>query len=250
MTPIEYIGPVPTKKKRTPLFGGFVILLLPILAVAYFAWPALASYIKSENDLPTPSKAQETIQTLRNTPRAAFGKHLAAAAVERTLAGVRHDGSHYKNIGYPNGDIPADRGTRADVVIRTYRKLGIDLQQLVHKDMEQHYHLYPQLWSQNAPDSDIDHRRVQNLRRYFERHATVLQATRAPEDYEFGDIVIWQLPHGNAHIGIIAPGPGSHKDDRWVVHNNASAPAWNNQLLDFEIIGHYRFQPETQPAKL
>ena len=59
---------------------------------------------------------------------------LIAAAVEQTRASVRYDGS-YRRISYPNGDVPAEIGVCTDVVIRAYRKVGIDLQQRVHEDM-------------------------------------------------------------------------------------------------------------------
>lgn len=44
----------------------------------------------------------------------------------------------YVKIPYPNGDVPADKGVCTDVVIRAYRKLGIDLQKEVHEDMQAH----------------------------------------------------------------------------------------------------------------
>ena len=31
-----------------------------------------------------------------------------------------------------------------------YRALGVDLQQLVHEDMSEHFRLYPQLWEQGS----------------------------------------------------------------------------------------------------
>lgn len=51
----------------------------------------------------------------------------------------------YVGIKYPNGDVPAKTGVCTDVVIRTYRKLGIDLQKEVHEDMKDNFSLYPNL---------------------------------------------------------------------------------------------------------
>jgi len=42
----------------------------------------------------------------------------------------------YVGIQYPNGDVPPKTGVCTDVVIRAYRKLGIDLQKEVHEDMK------------------------------------------------------------------------------------------------------------------
>ncbi|MEP7274637.1 MAG: DUF1287 domain-containing protein, partial [Acidobacteriota bacterium] len=55
--------------------------------------------------------------------------------------------------------------------IRAYRAVVIDLQELVHEDMLKHFSTYPQLWKLNGPDSNIDHRRVPNLMKWFDRQA-------------------------------------------------------------------------------
>ena len=59
--------------------------------------------------------------------------------------GTRYDAS-YEVISFPGGDISPDRGACTDVVIRAFRHAGIDLQQLIHEDMKEHFHLYPQKW--------------------------------------------------------------------------------------------------------
>lgn len=71
-----------------------------------------------------------------------FNEKLEAAALARTSHQVRYDG-RYLRIAYPNGDVPADIGVCTDVIIRSYRALGIDLQQLVHEDMQQSFARYP-----------------------------------------------------------------------------------------------------------
>ena len=66
----------------------------------------------------------------------------------------------YVRLAYPMGDVPKNTGVCTDVVIRTYRGVGIDLQQLVHEDIIAHPDRYPNI--KNA-DPNIDHRRVPNL---------------------------------------------------------------------------------------
>jgi hypothetical protein len=63
-----------------------------------------------------------------------FARRLVEAARERTLRRETYDGS-YRKIGYPLGDVPDHLGVCTDLVIRAYRRLGIDLQVLVHEDM-------------------------------------------------------------------------------------------------------------------
>jgi uncharacterized protein YijF (DUF1287 family) len=84
---------------------------------------------------------------------------------------VRYDG-RYLSIPYPNGDVPADIGVCTDVVIRTYRAIGTDLQQLVHEDMVANFDAYPskRIWGMSSTDKNIDHRRVPNLQVFFSRH--------------------------------------------------------------------------------
>jgi uncharacterized protein YijF (DUF1287 family) len=95
-----------------------------------------------------------------------YAKRLAAAALEQTKSSVAYDGA-YRRIAYPGGDVPPDMGVCTDVVIRAYRELGVDLQVKVHEDMRTSFRAYPQLWGLRGPDSNIDHRRVQNLQTFF-----------------------------------------------------------------------------------
>ena len=95
---------------------------------------------------------------------------IVEAAKERTEHFVVYNGS-YRKIDYPNGDVPKNIGVCTDVVIRTYRALGIDLQALVHEDLRDNFSLYPskRIWGLTKPDTNIDHRRVPNLQVFFER---------------------------------------------------------------------------------
>src|SRR6185369_1630942 len=70
---------------------------------------------------------------------------LVSAARQQTTMAVTYDGS-YTRIGYPMGDVPANRGVCTDVVVRAYRAIDIDLQVLVHEDMRAHFSSYPHHW--------------------------------------------------------------------------------------------------------
>jgi|GEM_PF-4266356 len=48
-------------------------------------------------------------------------------------------------------------------MIRVYRKVGINLQEEVHKDMLKNFVKYPKMRKLTKPDTNMDHRRVQNL---------------------------------------------------------------------------------------
>jgi uncharacterized protein YijF (DUF1287 family) len=169
-----------------------------------------------------------------------FSKKLVDAAVERTKHIVRYNGA-YRNINFPNGDVPDDIGVCTDVVIRSYRKLGIDLQKDLHEDMKQNFFLYPRLWGLTKPDTNIDHRRVPNLRTFFIRNGVVLPVTQNSNDYVAGDIVTWMLPGNLAHIGIVIDLRSEDGNKPFIVHNIGLGPVIEDILFDYQITGHYRY---------
>ncbi|HIQ06853.1 MAG TPA: DUF1287 domain-containing protein [Thiotrichaceae bacterium] len=178
------------------------------------------------------------------TPRYnAFSTKLAYAALNRTRHNIRYDGRYIK-IGYPWGDVPQNIGVCTDVVIRSYRKLGIDLQQQVHQDMTNNFLAYPNLskWNLKAPDPNIDHRRVYNLRVFLARHAQALPRSRNPLHYQPGDLITWQLGPGQGHIGIVSNQRSKADPKRFlVVHNIAEGPKLEDVLFRYPMSGHYRY---------
>lgn len=166
------------------------------------------------------------------------------AARKRTLIHEIYDGS-YRIIAYPNGDVPNDRGVCTDVIIRAYRALGIDLQKLVHEDMKQNFKKFPPLWGLSRPDSNIDHRRVPNLQRYFERHNASISVRVDSSDYRAGDLVTWMLPGNLPHIGIVSDRTASGTTRRLVIHNIGAGTVEDDSLLSYPITGHYRYFPQS-----
>ncbi|MCG8485974.1 MAG: DUF1287 domain-containing protein [Chromatiales bacterium] len=174
----------------------------------------------------------------------AFQAALVSAALERTRHSVRYDGSYY-SIAYPGGDVPSDIGVCTDVVIRSYRALNLDLQQLVHEDISKHFSEYPsaRIWGLTRPDPNIDHRRVPNLQTFFTRHGTELPVTQNAADYQAGDLVTWMLPGNLPHIGIVTDRVSQNSGVPLVVHNIGTGPVVEDMLFHFRITGHYRYRP-------
>jgi uncharacterized protein YijF (DUF1287 family) len=166
---------------------------------------------------------------------------LVQAALARTQQAERYDGS-YRVIAYPLGDVPDDVGVCTDLVIRAYRALGVDLQQRVHEDMRAHFGAYPNIWGLRAPDPNIDHRRVPNLQRFFERHGQELPVSPVGSDFTPGDIVTWMLPGRLPHIGIVTGVQVPGSDRPMIVHNIGRGPQLEDMLFMFEITGHYRYK--------
>jgi len=170
---------------------------------------------------------------------------LMATAIDRTQHTVRYDG-RYVVIDYPGGDVPADIGVCTDVVIRAYRKLGIDLQKRVHEDMRANFDAYPsrRIWGLTGADRNIDHRRVPNLQTFFSRHGIVLPVTREPDSYKPGDLVTWKLPGNLPHIGIVTDRVDPASGHPLIVHNIGAGPKLDDILFRYPITGHYRYLPE------
>src|SRR6201999_1055299 len=109
----------------------------------------------------------------------------------------------YVALDYPNGDVPEKTGVCSDVVVRAFRKAGVDLQKEVHEDIKAARSAYPTKWGANAPDKNIDHRRGLTLITYFTRKGKSLPISNSAADYQPGDVVTWELTSGIDHIGIV-----------------------------------------------
>jgi len=146
----------------------------------------------------------------------------------------------YVGLKYPGGDVPIERGVCTDVVIRALRdSLNLDLQKLVHEDMQGGFSKYPTIWGLKKPDRNIDHRRVPNLRRYFERKRYAVAVTERKDDYFPGDLVTCTVPPNRPHIMIVSD--KKTKDGvPLVIHNIGSGTREEDRLFDFPLTGHYR----------
>jgi uncharacterized protein YijF (DUF1287 family) len=129
------------------------------------------------------------------------------------------------------GDVPRYFGVCTDVVVRAYRAFGIDLQVLVHRA------------GVGSGDTNIDHRRVEVLRRFFASAGTRLPITDNPADYQPGDIVTYSLPNGwlsKTHIAIVAA-EKAPTGVPLVIHNRGWGVQAENWLFAEKITGHFRY---------
>ncbi len=170
-----------------------------------------------------------------------FYKQLADSALTLTKQCVIYDPS-YRVLDYPNGDVPAGKGVCTDVVIRAYRKLGIDLQKEVHEDMKLNFSKYPKIWGLSQPDKNIDHRRVPNLMTFFSGHGIVKKITQNPKDYQPGDIVCWNLGGGLTHIGLVSRKKTNGGERHLIIHNIGGGQVLEDCLFSYTIIGLYQYK--------
>ena len=146
----------------------------------------------------------------------------------------------YRQIAYPMGDVPIERGVCSDVVIRAFRAVGVDLQQELHRDMARHFAAYPKGWGLSAPDANIDHRRVPNLAAWFARQGYALKVGDNAADYQPGDVVTWALGNGRPHIGIVSDRRAEDGVRPLVIHNIGWGAREEDVLFEYRLTGHFR----------
>ena len=148
----------------------------------------------------------------------------------------------YVVITYPNGDVPMEKGVCTDVVIRSFRNAGVDLQREVHEDMRLNFSVYPNKWNLKSPDTNIDHRRVPNLQTYFSRRGKSLIVTTKGENYKPGDVVSWDLDgKGLTHIGLVSDVWNERTKRYSIIHNIGAGAVLEDRIFDWKITGHYRY---------
>jgi uncharacterized protein YijF (DUF1287 family) len=187
---------------------------------------------------PEPSQA-EPVPAARSVAAAVASPPLVAAARRQIGVTLLYDPA-YVEMPYPGGDVSAERGVCTDVIVRALRAGGLDLQQSIHQDMRAHFADYPQQWGLQAPNRSIDHRRVPNQMRWFEREGWSRAITANAADYAPGDIAAWKLNgSGLLHIGIVSD-RRSRDGTPLVIHNIGNGTQEDDILFRHMVIGHYR----------
>ena len=153
----------------------------------------------------------------------------------------------YLGLAYPGGDVPENRGVFTDVVIRAMRKgKAMDLQQLVHEDMRSAFDQYPKNWGLKKTDKNIDHRRVPNLRCYFERQGFAVGKTGGRQNFKPGDLVTC-LVGNRPHIMIVSDHVTAGGTPL-IIHNTGSGTKEEDRLFQYELTGHYRLPVTHTPT--
>ena len=218
-----------------------MIVAITLIAGMFFVKPWIGNVLAAQKG---PSEAQTELIASSLVASGKPGDKLAAEALRYSNLAITYDPADFK-IDYPDGDVPLAKGVAADLVVRCYRKIGIDLQAEIHEDMKANYRLYPQLWGSNSIDPNIDHRRVPNLQRFFSRKGETIKNSRDASTFETGDVILWALSNAETHIGIVVPGPDGEGGAPWVVHHPAGGGVkWENAIFDYQILEHFRYPAE------
>jgi uncharacterized protein len=180
---------------------------------------------------------------VRAEPRAASPRAKALIAAARRQVGVTlsYDPS-YTRLAYPGGDVPRAKGVCTDVVIRAYRDaLGIDLQQAVHQDMAAAFSAYPRRWGLSRPDRNIDHRRVPNLERFWERKNARLGLVQGAAEWQPGDLFTALVGGNLPHVGIVSDRVAANGNPL-IIHNIGMGAREEDALFDHRLTGRFRWR--------
>lgn len=171
-----------------------------------------------------------------------WAEKLIVAAQAQVGITLRYDPS-YTRLKFPNGDVPREIGVCTDVVIRAYRDaFGFDLQSAVNADMKRNFSAYPKIWGLKGTDSNIDHRRVPNLRAFLKRKGAQLAASSDGLAYLPGDLVTQNLPGNLPHIAIVSDTMNAGETAPLVIHNIGGGAQIEDTLFAYQISGRYRFK--------
>ena len=140
----------------------------------------------------------------------------------------------YKSKYYASGYPDDGYGVCTDVVAFGLKGAGYDLMELVNEDIKNNRNNY----NIDTIDKNIDFRRVQNLKIYFENNAISLTTDVYDiENWQGGDIVIFQN-----HIGIVSNNRNKDGVTFIIHHANPFQKYYEEDILESrdDIIGHYR----------
>ncbi len=191
--------------------------------------------------LSLPLQVNGALADAARRPAERWAQNLIAAAEAQIGVTLSYDPA-YRRIEFPGGDVPRVSGVCTDVIIRAYRDaLGFDLQQAVNADMKRNFSAYPKNWGLSRTDSNIDHRRVPNLRTFFKRKGAERRLDLSAADFLPGDVVTQNLPGNLAHIGLVSNRMNADQTLSLVIHNIGGGAQIEDTLFAFEITGRYRF---------
>ncbi len=138
--------------------------------------------------------------------------------------------SKYYDGGYPSDGY----GVCTDVVAFGLLSAGYDLMSLVNEDVLKNRDKY----DIDVVDKNIDFRRVNNLKVYFDNNAIKLTTdVHLTKEWQGGDIVVFKK-----HIGIVSDKRNKNGVSFVIHHINSWQKSYEEDILELrkDIVGHYR----------
>lgn len=235
------------------IYGGLAGILVGYWQHVFSPLFAAPESKSSSNVTPLPlAHIADKVTSLVGDPKPQvtdFQRKIAQAAEDQWASGTRYS-SDYFRIVYPGGDVPSNVGTAADVIVRSLRAVGIDLQRNIYEDRKQNPQHYPlKRWKNKEPDRNIDHRRLANVYAYLLKHAE--RVTTDVDEKSFvhylpGDIVMWSWGIGEYpdHAGIVSLRKNTDGVPYVIdLHPKAETISGENLVTGWNVRAHFRVHP-------
>ena len=148
-------------------------------------------------------------------------------SVRRYIATKPKYKSKYYRTGYPDDEF----GVCTDVIAFGMKGAGYDLRELVDADIKMNKRMY----QVDVVDKNIDFRRVNNLRIFFERNAKSLTTDLTDvKEWQGGDIIVFKM-----HIGVVSD-KRNLRGIPFIIHNGGLF--YEEDVLEYrtDIVGHFR----------
>lgn len=232
-------------KKKLLLIGLHLLIIIIVLITHFNVWFPKKWDKETVTKKEEPQKGEEVFKSKYDCNKNGiddFTDFLIGARKEIEI-GTKYveDGGYYFSDGYP----PEGIGVCTDTIWRAFKEAGYILKDMVNEDIANNLSAYPDPSSRpDGPDSIVDFRRVQNLKAFFDRHATSLTLDPYDTDeWKPGDIVV--IGERYSHIGIISD-KLNDEGIPYLIHNSDEFAGEQDVLIyryDKDgISGHYRFE--------
>ena len=217
---------IKTRKKRAAILAVVVIFAVIAILLSYFfnLFPQKEYSIKEFNIKQVKSSVDFNSNGIDDYTDIMLGARKDAENYPEYNA-------KYWGTGYP----PDNIGVCTDVVWRGFKNAGYNLREMIDKDISNRPDAYTEI---KIPDSNIDFRRVKNLKVFFETYCESLTAdTEDIAQWQAGDIVIFD---NDNHIGIVSDKRNSDGKP-FIIHNMGQPKREEDYLKRAEPTAHYRF---------
>ena len=177
-------------------------------------------------------------------------KKIVLKALELLDKDIKYGYEVFPDAGYPTSNV----WISTDVISVTLKDCGYDLMELIYKDMNEHKEDYPMdIKGRKTPIKYIDFRDVFFQEKFFNRNALELTVEYDINDenisllWQAGDIVYFQFDENNPYAdlgGLIS----SHTNDDGIplvimISSEFGKVSEVDKLLEYKIVGHFRYPP-------
>ena len=210
-----------------------LILILVLIALKKFSyWPFNKSYTAEDFDI-------EVIKSEEDYDFDGIDDYTDILNGARSFVAQK---PKYKSKYYAGGYPDDDYYVCTDVFWSALNNAGYDFKKMIDTDISKNKDDY----EIDVIDSNIDFRRVRNIKAFLDKYAEVLtNDINEYKEFQPGDIVIYS----KSHIAIVSDKRNKNKIP-YIIHHDGSYAYEEDRLNWGEIVGHYRFNLNDESVKI